>query len=103
MPQNKVLISDDGRAMLAGFGRAKVLGGLGFDIHDVAGCAAYMAPELFPSDDDINVDKMFSKESDVYAYAMLCQKVRVQLISNIEQNSRDSRYLLEQTLSLGIT
>ena len=41
-----------------------------------------MGPELIPTDydDSIDVDEMFSKESDVYAYAMLCQNVRIQLI-----------------------
>ena len=103
-PQGNVLISDYGHAMLTDFGRAKVLGELGFNTKTVAGSSAYMAPELTPGgDDNVNVDKMFSKESDVYAYAMLCQKVRIQLILNIEKFSRDSRYLLEKSLSLGIT
>ena len=103
-PQGNVLISDYGRAMLTDFGRAKVLGKLGFDSKTVAGCTAYMAPELTPGpEDNVDVDKMFSKESDVYAYAMLCQKVRIQLILSIEEISRDSRYLLEKSLSLGIT
>ena len=103
-PQGNVLISDHGHAMLTDFGRAKVLGELGFDTKAVAGSAAYMAPELTPGgDDNVNVDKMFSKESDVYAYAMLCQKVRIQLILSMEKISRDSRYLLGKRLSLGIT
>ena len=100
-PQSKVVISGDGRAMLNHFGSAKVLGVLGFGTNFLKGCVACMAPELFSADLNIHVETVFSKESDVYAYGMLCQEVRVQLISSIEQNSRDSRYLLEQTLSLG--
>ena len=88
--------------MLTDFGRAKVIGEFGFDTQSLAGCAAYTAPELLSTDGNVNVDVLFSKKSDVYAYGMLCQKVRIQLILSIEKNSQDSRYSLEKTLSLGI-
>lgn len=101
-PQKNVLVSDDGHAILTDFGRAKILDELGFDTKSLAGCAAYMAPELFPTDDSVDVDVMFSKESDVYAYAMLCQKVRIQLILSLKTNLWDSRYSLGEIHSLGI-
>ena len=71
--------------MLTDFGRAKVIGEFGFDTQSLAGCAAYTAPELLSTDSNVNVDVLFSKKSDVYAYAMLCQKVRIQLILSIEK------------------
>jgi hypothetical protein len=41
----------------------------------LAGCAPYMAPELFP-EDDTSVDSLFSLQSDVYAFGMLAFEVR---------------------------
>lgn len=40
-----------------------------------------MAPELFPLIDmeDEEVDRLFSKEADVYAFAMVCFEVRLWL------------------------
>ena len=58
--------------------------------------------ELLSPDGNINMD-LFSKESDVYAYAILvCQKVCIQLILSMKKHSQDSRYSPEMTLSLGI-
>lgn len=35
-----------------------------------------MAPELFPQNEhEVNVDALFSKNSDVYAFAMVCFEV----------------------------
>jgi len=72
--QNNVLVDDTGHAVLTDFGRAKVIGELGYSTQLLAGSAAYMAPELL-SPDDVDVDELFSKNSDVYAFGMLCFKV----------------------------
>ena len=88
--------------MLADFRAKALLDELSFDSQNLAGCAAYMASELLFPDGNINMD-LFSKESDVYAYAILvCQKVCIQLILSIKEHSQDSRYSPEKTLSLGI-
>jgi serine/threonine protein kinase len=40
------------------------------------GSTPYMAPELFPSNEsEVGVDELFSKESDVYAFVMVCFEV----------------------------
>ena len=86
--------------MLADFRAKALLDEPSFNSQDLAGCAAYMASELLSPDGNINMD-LFSKESDVYAYAILvCQKVCIRLILSIK-NSQDSRYSPEKTLSLG--
>ena len=41
----------------------------------LAGCAPYMAPELFP-EDDMSVDNFFTPWSDIYAFGMLAFEVR---------------------------
>lgn len=65
-----------GRARLADFGRAKIIGEKGYSTSLLAGCASYMAPELFPtSEPEVDVDALFSKDSDVYAFAMVCFEV----------------------------
>ena len=88
--------------MLADFRAKALLDELSFDSQNLAGCAAYMASELLSPDGNINMD-LFSKESDVYAYAILvCQKVCIQLILSMKKHSQDSRYSPEMTLSLGI-
>ncbi|KIM73795.1 hypothetical protein PILCRDRAFT_80709, partial [Piloderma croceum F 1598] len=71
---NNVLVDEAGRARLTDFGRAKVIGEAGYSTQMLAGSAAYMAPELFPST-EVNVDNLFSKESDVYAFGILCFEV----------------------------
>jgi len=71
---NNVLVNDAGHAVLADFGRAKVIGIVGYSTPMLAGSAPYMAPELFPSG-DANTDELFSTMSDVYAFGMLCYEV----------------------------
>ena len=69
-------MDEQGHAVLADFGRAKVIGEVGYSTQILAGSAAYMAPELFPpSEVNVNVDDLFSKKSDVYAFGMLCYEV----------------------------
>ena len=88
--------------MLADFRAKALIDELSFDSQNLAGCAAYMASELLFPDGNINMD-LFSKESDVYAYAILVyQKVCIQLILSIKEHSQDSRYSPKKTLSLGI-
>jgi serine/threonine protein kinase len=72
--QNNVLVNEAGQAVLADFGRAKVIGEEGYSTQLLAGSAAYMAPELL-SPTDADVDELFSKKSDIYAFGMLCFKV----------------------------
>ena len=74
MPQNNVLVDDTHNARLYDFGRAKVIGDAEYSTALVAGCAPYMAPELFPEDERI-VDQLFSPSSDIYAFGMLAFEV----------------------------
>ena len=69
-----MLVDDTGHATLTDFGRAKVIGAVGYDTPILAGYAPYMAPELFPQG-DVNIDQLFSQKSDVYAFGMLCFEV----------------------------
>ena len=88
--------------MLADFRANALLDELGFNSQILAGCAAYMASDLLSPDGNINMD-LFSKESDVYAYAILVyQKVCIQLILSIKEHLQDSRYSPEKALSLSI-
>ncbi|KIM79235.1 hypothetical protein PILCRDRAFT_90158 [Piloderma croceum F 1598] len=68
--QNHVLVDEQGHAVLTGFSRAKVIGIAGYSNPLVVGATAYMAPELFPLA-DVDVDNLFSKKSDIYAFGML--------------------------------
>lgn len=73
---NNVLVDELGRAVLANFDRAKVIGEVGYKDTLLVGSAAYMAPELWPSIEvNVNVDDQFSKKSDVYAFGMLCYEI----------------------------
>jgi len=67
---NNVLVDDAINARLSDFGRAKILGEAGYSTALLAGCAPYMAPELFP-EDDISVDNLFTPWSDIYGFGML--------------------------------
>ena len=67
-----------GHAVLIDFGRSKIIGEVGYSTALMAGSAAYMAPELFPKG-EVNIDELFSKESDIYAFGIVC--VMVSLIT----------------------
>jgi len=71
---NNVLVDDVENARLADFGRAKILGEAGYSTALLAGCAPYMAPELFP-EDDISIDNIFTPWSDTYAFGMLAFEI----------------------------
>lgn len=73
--QHNVLVNEAGSAVLTDFGRAKVIGEAGFSTTMFAGHISSMAPELLPPDDSVDLDKLFSKKSDIYAFGMLCYKV----------------------------
>ena len=63
-----------------------MIGEVGYSTALLAGSAAYMAPELFPRG-EVNIDELFSKESDIYAFGMVC--VMVSLIPGEKSFSRD--------------
>jgi len=65
-----ILVDEEGHARLVDFGRARVIGEAGYRTAFMAGTAPYMAPELLPTNNDVDVDHLFSKQSDVYAFAM---------------------------------
>jgi len=71
---NNVLVDDTNNARLSDFGRAKILGEAGYSTALLAGCAPYMAPELFP-EDDTSVDNLFTPWSDIYAFGMLAFEI----------------------------
>lgn len=71
---NNILVDDAKNARLSDFGRAKILGEAGYSTALLAGCAPYMAPELFP-EDDTSVDSFFTPHSDVYAFGMLAFEI----------------------------
>jgi len=71
---NNVLVDNSHNARLCDFGRAKVIGDAEYSTALVAGCAPYMAPELFPEDERL-VDQLFSPSSDIYAFGMLAFEI----------------------------
>lgn len=72
---NNVLVDEEINARLSDFGRAKILGEAGYSTSLVAGCPPYMAPELFPEDEDLNINDLFTTMSDVYAFGMLAFEI----------------------------
>jgi serine/threonine protein kinase len=68
--------------VLADFGRAKVIGKAGFSTTMFVGHISYMAPELLPPDDSDDIDELFSKKSDIYAFGMLCFEVSRVIMGN---------------------
>jgi serine/threonine protein kinase len=68
------LVDKTGHAILVDFGCSKVIAEAGYSTALLAGSAAYMAPELFPIG-EVGIDDLFSKESDVYAFGMVCFEV----------------------------
>lgn len=73
--QKNVLVDEQGHARLVDFGRARVIGEAVYRTAFMAGSAPYMAPELLPSADVVDMHDLFSKQSDVYAFAMSCFEV----------------------------
>jgi serine/threonine protein kinase len=69
-----VLISDDLTAKITDFGESRHLGSEGDDEKTMTtvGTPYFMAPEVFSSDD---VDRMYSKEVDIYSYGMLLLEI----------------------------
>lgn len=75
----KYLVDNEGHARLTDFSDAKVIEDENYTTAQsspLAGSIAYMAPELFSSNvAEVDVGKMFMKQVDVYASAMVCFKV----------------------------
>jgi serine/threonine protein kinase len=67
-------VDDSNNALICDFGRGKVIGDAEYSTALVAGLANHRAPELW-SEDDINIDQLFSPASDVYAFGMLAFQV----------------------------
>ncbi|TFK38494.1 kinase-like domain-containing protein, partial [Crucibulum laeve] len=83
---NNILVDDNGNALVADFGRSIVLEYGGYLTSHFAGCAEFMAPELHPIDDEVDIDDdgaeersarlpKFTMETDVYAFAMVAFQV----------------------------
>lgn len=64
-----------GRAVLTGFGSARVIGDPTCSDMLLVGTAEYWAPELLLQIDREGVNELFSKKSDVYALGILCFEV----------------------------
>jgi serine/threonine protein kinase len=73
--QNNILVNESGHPVLTDFGRAKMIGDVFYSTPLMAGTAKYMAPELLPPTDEVDIDELFSKKSDVYAFGILCFEV----------------------------
>jgi len=69
--QNNILVNASEHAILTDFGRARMIGDVFYSTPLMAGTAQYMAPELFPPTDEVDINKLFSKKSDVYAFGIL--------------------------------
>jgi len=72
---NNVLVNESGHPVLTDFGRAKITGDVFYSTPLMAGTAKYMAPELLPLTDEVDIDELFSKMSDVYAFGILCFEI----------------------------
>ena len=68
-------MNESGHPVLTDFGRAKITGDVFYSTPLMAGTAKYMAPELLPLTDEVDIDELFSKMSDVYAFGILCFEV----------------------------
>jgi serine/threonine protein kinase len=64
-----------GHAILTDFGRAKMIGDVFYSTPLMAGTAQYMAPELLNPTEEVDIDELFSKQSDVYAFGILSYEV----------------------------
>lgn len=81
--QTNVLIDGECNAVLCDFGRAKIFGDDYYSTNSFSGSVTpYMAPELLPEKEEdesgveIDVDKLFTTHSDMYAFGILAFEVR---------------------------
>jgi len=72
---NNILVNASERAILTDFGRARMIGDVFYSTPLMAGTAQYMAPELFPPTDEVEINELFSKKSDVYAFGILSYQI----------------------------
>jgi len=72
---NNVLVDAAGRAILTDFGRAKIIGDVFYSTPLMAGTAQYMAPELLHPTEEVDINELFSKQSDVYAFGILSYEI----------------------------
>ena len=75
-------MNEAGIAVLTDFGRAKAMGKAVFNTTLFAGHISYMAPELLAQSDPVEIDKLFSKKSDIYAFGMICFRVSHVIMKN---------------------
>ena len=69
-------MDDDGTALVADFGRSKLVEHRGFTTATIAGSTRQMAPELLPHDKDEYEDAPhLTKEADVYGFSMVALEV----------------------------
>ena len=73
MPQDNVIITDDGRAQINDFGHACIVGVKGFEDF-VQRNIRYTAPELMPSNLH-ELDPLPTLESDIYSFGILLLQV----------------------------
>ncbi|KZP25885.1 kinase-like protein [Athelia psychrophila] len=72
---DNILINDQGCALLTGFARAKKIGVSGYSTPLFTGSTRHLAPEFFRNNVEVDVDTIFCKATDIYAFAMVCFEV----------------------------
>lgn len=89
--QHNVLINDDGKGVLADFGRSKLIDHRGYTT-SFAGSSRYLAPELLEYVEELGIDDYedsvaddpmpnLTKQTDVYAFSMVIIEVNATLLS----------------------
>jgi serine/threonine protein kinase len=73
--QNNVLVDEFDNVRLCDFGRSNVVGEPEYQTTLFAGFLPCMAPELFPVDESINLFRLFTPSSDIYAFGILAFEV----------------------------
>ena len=74
--QDNLLIDADGRIYISDFGQARLLNGEEDEHIEYAGCAPFIAPERMPKPPAFGPYSQPTRESDVYAFGLVCYEVR---------------------------